>query len=220
MTYVQRLPHLHLPDVSISGRSLTLLLVIGLHVILVGLIVQQLRITTFTPPPELPPVTLLPETMTPAKPVIAPNTAEPVPVHLDVVPLIPDLEIERAPNGQVRAVDPQPSDWASDGSSTLPPSPVRIEPRQDPAYPIGRPAYPPLSIRLEEAGVVVVNLCVDSSGRPADVHVRTTSGYPRLDQAAVAHLRKRSIRLMPGTENGMPVAMCTDMRVRFGFDSR
>jgi TonB family protein len=113
------------------------------------------------------------------------------------------------------------SRFSNEGNSvpveTLPE--FRSQPRQDPDHPIGRPAYPPQSIRLDEAGVVVVKICVDPTGRVTDVGLATSSGYRRLDRAAINHLRRSSMRLLPGTENGIPVPMCTDLRVRFGFDT-
>jgi protein TonB len=46
-------------------------------------------------------------------------------------------------------------------------------------------AYPPESRAAGEHGVVILRLTVDGSGRPTAVSVAKSSGFPRLDRAAV-----------------------------------
>ena len=46
-------------------------------------------------------------------------------------------------------------------------------------------AYPPESRAAGEHGVVILRLIVDGNGRPSGVSVLKSSGYPRLDRAAV-----------------------------------
>lgn len=59
------------------------------------------------------------------------------------------------------------------------------------------PVYPQLSRKLREQGTVVLELTVLVNGTVADVIVLQSSGYPRLDQAAlsaVQHWRYRAAR--------------------------
>jgi protein TonB len=65
---------------------------------------------------------------------------------------------------------------------------------------VARPNYPSLSRRRGEAGTVVIELSTDTSGRVASARVITTSGYPRLDDAA----RDAALasRCAPYMENG------------------
>lgn len=59
------------------------------------------------------------------------------------------------------------------------------------------PVYPQLSRKLREQGTVVLELTVLINGSVADVIVLQSSGYPRLDQAAlsaVQHWRYRAAR--------------------------
>jgi protein TonB len=64
--------------------------------------------------------------------------------------------------------------------------------------------YPRLSKRNGEAGLVVVRAYIDTSGgAPRSVLVEKPSRHPRLDEAAVAAVRKA--RFKPYTENGRPV---------------
>lgn len=95
-----------------------------------------------------------------------------------------------------------------------PPSIPRTGPRSDPRHPLSEPEYPPSSRRAGETGTVVLDVLVLATGRVGDARVKKSSGYPRLDEAAVRHV-KRSWRLKPGTENGKPVQMWGQFAVTF-----
>jgi protein TonB len=69
-----------------------------------------------------------------------------------------------------------------------------------------QPEYPPVSRRLGEAGTVVLEALVDPSGRATDVKVVQSSGFPRLDQAAVDGV-KANYRFAPGIVDGKPQPM-------------
>lgn len=99
-----------------------------------------------------------------------------------------------------------------------PPAPVAkiptTPPRSDPRRPLTQPDYPPSSRRAGEAGTVILEVYVNENGRPQEVRVKKSSGYKKLDDAAVREV-KRSWRLVPGTENGKPVAMWGQFAVTF-----
>lgn len=65
------------------------------------------------------------------------------------------------------------------------------------------PAYPALSLRLGEAGVVVLWVELSESGQVAQARVHASSGYARLDQAALVAVR--TWQCMPATRGGQPV---------------
>jgi periplasmic protein TonB len=90
----------------------------------------------------------------------------------------------------------------------------KTAPRSDPRRPLTQPEYPPSSRRAGEAGTVILQIYVLDTGRVGDAKVMTSSGYPRLDEAALREV-KRSWRLTPGTENGKPVAMWGQFAVTF-----
>jgi periplasmic protein TonB len=69
-----------------------------------------------------------------------------------------------------------------------------------------QPEYPPVSRRLGEAGTVMLEALVDPSGRATDVKVVQSSGFPRLDQAAVDGV-KANYHFAPGTVDGKPQPM-------------
>jgi protein TonB len=52
-----------------------------------------------------------------------------------------------------------------------------------------QPAYPGLSRRLHEQGRVTLRVLVSASGTAQEVQVRTSSGFPRLDDAALQTVR-------------------------------
>jgi protein TonB len=82
------------------------------------------------------------------------------------------------------------------GRQILPPAPVSVaapvppaaaasEPRFDASYLDNpTPVYPALSRRLREEGQVVLRVFVDANGRANQIQISSSSGSPRLDQAA------------------------------------
>jgi protein TonB len=80
-----------------------------------------------------------------------------------------------------------------------------------------QPAYPPMSRRMNEEGVVALAVLVDERGRPAEVRVEHSSGFPRLDQAAVEGLRKW--RFQAAVRDGVATRAWTTVRVRFRLDA-
>ena len=65
------------------------------------------------------------------------------------------------------------------------------------------PSYPPFSRRLGETGMVVLRVELNEQGRVALATVKTSSGYARLDEAALAAVK--TWRCTPATRNGQPV---------------
>ncbi len=96
-----------------------------------------------------------------------------------------------------------------------PAAPARIElPSSDAAYLNNpKPAYPALSRRLGEQGKVVVRVLIGVDGTAQQAEIRTSSGYDRLDQAALATVR--SWRYVPGKRNGMAEAMWFNVPINF-----
>ena len=99
-----------------------------------------------------------------------------------------------------------------------PPPPVAkppgVKPRIDPKRPPSQPEYPPTSRRLGEQGTVTLEILVLENGRIGEAKVAKSSGFPRLDEAAVREV-KRTWRLIPGTEGGKPVQMWHQINVTF-----
>ena len=96
-----------------------------------------------------------------------------------------------------------------------PPAPPRIElPSSDAAYLNNpKPSYPALSKRLGEQGKVVVRVLIGVDGTAQQAEIRTSSGYDRLDQAALATVLKW--RYVPGKRGGVAEAMWFNVPINF-----
>lgn len=95
-----------------------------------------------------------------------------------------------------------------------PPPAAVVPPRSDPRRPNGLPPYPPTSRRLGEQGVVTLQLYIDERGRVVEAKVEKSSGFPRLDEAAVKEA-KRNWRFIPAKRGSEAVPMWMSLNVRF-----
>ncbi len=78
------------------------------------------------------------------------------------------------------------------------------------------PAYPRMSRRMGEQGTVLVRVFINAEGRAEKADIRTTSGYPRLDEAALETVQRW--RYVPGKRAGQPEAMWFNVPIRFVLD--
>jgi len=140
-----------------------------------------------------------------------PKFQAPPPVFVDM----PDVTITEAPtnstitatNAPVRSAPPPPK------------ADVILPPKVNPRSPIQQPEYPTMSRRLGEEGVAILLLTLDADGRVTAATLDTTSGFERLDEAAVKEaMRPRLWRFLPGTVNGKPAPMQFKFAVRFKID--
>jgi len=76
-----------------------------------------------------------------------------------------------------------------------------------------KPAYPPVSKRLGEQGTVLVHVLITADGAAQKAEVKKSSGYDRLDQAAVATVLKW--RYVPGKRNGVAETMWFTVPINF-----
>lgn len=149
------------------------------------------------PEPPPPPPRPTPKTAPPPAPLI---TAAPAPAPpAFVAPPPPEVPVPPAPPVAVVEALPAPP------APPPPPAPPKEIPASMVEY-VVLPAveYPRLSIRANERGTVIVRVLVDATGLPRDVLLGKSSGFPRLDDAAIAGVRKA--RFKPPTENGKPIS--------------
>ena len=71
------------------------------------------------------------------------------------------------------------------------------------------PAYPALSKRLGEQGKVMIRTFIGVDGTAQQAQIKTSSGFDRLDQAALATALKW--RYTPGKRAGVAEAMWFDV---------
>lgn len=78
------------------------------------------------------------------------------------------------------------------------------------------PIYPVMSKRLREQGVVQIRVLVSALGLPLKIELVKSSGFERLDQAALAVIPKW--RFTPGKINGVAADMSYITPVRFELE--
>ncbi len=81
---------------------------------------------------------------------------------------------------------------------------------------IVKPDYPALSRRRGEMGTADVRFVVGATGAIESVALARSSGYPRLDDAALAAMRASSCR--PYVENGTPIRVTYTQPFGFALD--
>jgi protein TonB len=166
------------------------------------------------PPPPLPP----PPTPRPPAPVPPPPrpikkpppprpvikaAPRPAPAEFVVPPAPPPEPVVEAPAPVAAAPAPvAPPPPAPPPAAPPPPKEIPASAVQYLAPPVLE--YPRLSLRRGESGRVLVRVYIDTAGLPRTVQVSTSSGFARLDDAAVAAVRKA--RFKPYTENGQAIA--------------
>lgn len=164
-------------------------------------------------PPAPPPAPSLPP---PPQP---PPLAKPPPLPLPTITV---------------ALSPSPAPLVSAAPLAEPPAPVVAEapppapppppppPRTIPATAVQyldppAPVYPVSARRLNESGRVLVRVEIDTHGRARQVQLMSSSGSPRLDEAAMASVR--AARFKPYTENGDPLVVWTTVPIVFELQS-
>ncbi len=162
-----------------------------------------------TPAPQPPapavrqPVVRQRQAVAPAAPQPQP-VADPTPAPAPVVaPAAPAAPAVAAPVAAAPVAPPAP------------PAPARVElPSSDADYLNNpKPPYPPLSRRLGEQGKVVVRVLIAVDGSAQKAEIRSSSGYERLDQAALATVLRW--RYLPGKRGGVPEAMWFNVPINF-----
>lgn len=79
---------------------------------------------------------------------------------------------------------------------------VRVPAAYDTSKNCAKPEYPSISRRLEETGSVMLALLVDEDGKVIDGKIEKSSGFSRLDNAALSALQLCQFK--PGLANGKP----------------
>jgi periplasmic protein TonB len=93
-------------------------------------------------------------------------------------------------------------------------APAVVQPSSNAAYLNNpKPPYPALSRRLNEQGMVVVRVLINTDGKAEQTELFKTSGYSRLDESALKTVTQW--RFVPGTRNGVPQAMWFNVPIHF-----
>jgi protein TonB len=159
------------------------------------------------------------------KPAVPQETPPPPPFHLtelefhDPGPVrIPVVDTDTAPTGHSDDLPPPLAEPQGLGGSADP-RPLITAAAVDRSHPLTQPPYPMSSRRLGEAGTLALDILVGADGHVRDARVSQSSGYDRLDQAAVSEA-KQHWHLRPATRNGVPFEQWLTLKVVFRFEDR
>jgi periplasmic protein TonB len=197
----------------LTRRGLVFVLIIALHAGMYGVLnsgLSQHLVDVVLGPIETRMIEEAPDTDEPPPP--PPPKIETPPPFVPPPEVSIELPVESTTSTAIQTV--------TNVRPTAPPPPVaqptvpRTAPRSDTRRPLSQPEYPPSSRRAGEAGTCILEVYVLETGRVGEARVKQSSGFPRLDEAAVREV-KRSWRLVPGTENGKPVPMWGQFAVTF-----
>lgn len=160
-------------------------------------------------PPKVPPVPEPP--VVPPAEIVPPQPAPPVAeTHLITTthhnaPAAPVAvaRASRSPAPSVRHAAAAPG-GGSAGDTSL----------AHPRYAVNPPPnYPPDAKRLKQQGEVLLHVKVGADGSAQAVTLKHSSGFPELDEAALAAVRRWKFE--PARAAGVPVAVDVDVPVRF-----
>lgn len=171
-----------------------LLFVLVAHALLVWLLMAQRLLpmpgdavtlmVNFIVPPEITPASV--PKVPPKK---APEKSPPKPLSQQIVAELPPVKAAEAV-APIFPPLPNAAQIASPPPAPLPSGPVNLSSELSIACPERpAPAYPVMSRRLGETGKVVLRVTLDESGKVAKAVVDRSSGFNRLDEAALSAVR-------------------------------
>ncbi|MEJ0034589.1 MAG: energy transducer TonB [Gammaproteobacteria bacterium] len=184
------------------------LVVLGLHLVLIYAIAGSLGIVAlpeFAKPMEAVFIDAPPEQRNEPVPIVKPALEQPrveTPPLEDTVPEIDVPTDEPAPNAITAQTSPSPPVAET--------ADMKVNRRVDPAYPAG-------ARRDGEQGVGMFRVLVDEKGKPMEVQVLKSSGFPRLDTAAMDAIRKWAFS--PAMQNSQAVRSWTRVQVAFKLEN-
>ncbi len=206
-------------------------IVAALHAALL-IVVLTARREPVARPPELQSITaeLLPPPV--ATPAAIQSPARPLPTP-PVPHVKPKVQPRPTPTPMPQAAAPSPTQI-----TTPEPTPAPVAPAAPPApaVPAARPTiamsapknvahldcdivkpnYPPLSTRRGETGVAYVKFVVGLTGKVQNIELTKSSGYSRLDDAALEAMHATTCR--PYIENGEPILATRTQPFEFGLN--
>lgn len=201
-----------------------LIAIAALHLLVIGglltarIIVQSRpaarTIATFNVPTVAPP----PEAAPPEPAILTP------PVEPDIAPprftLAPEPAVSVPVTSPLTAPPPVAAPQASAAPAVPSPAVASPEPIVPPDFSAAQldnpgPAYPYLSRRAREEGVVTLKVLVTEQGRADSIAVDESSGFERLDKAALATVRRW--RFVPARQAGHAVAAWVLVPITFAL---
>ncbi len=153
------------------------------------------------PPPDLPP---------PVFPIQAPPPPPPKPKAPAPKPH-PVTPQSVAPHPRQAAAPAQTA--AQPGPPAAPAAPKTVGASQVSFLVRPNPIYPARSRRANEQGTAMVRVMIDVAGRPSQVSLQTSSGFPALDESALNAVRAAQFR--PYSEGGVAQPVWVLVPIKF-----
>lgn len=166
-----------------------------------------------TPPkPETTPTRPTPVAQSRTQPVVAPPVL--ATQSAQAAPSLEAAKPEKASAPFANAAPAAPSAIAATPAAA--PAQVATAPRFDADYLDNpAPAYPPLSKKAGEEGRVLLYVFVEASGVAGKIEVRTSSGFERLDRAAMAAVKRW--KFVPAKQGAEAVAAWVLVPIAFSM---
>jgi protein TonB len=216
-----------------SGKLASAGIVIALHAVVLFALLQlapvRSALTSMAPimvsliSPPAPEPTVLPRPI-PAKPRVERPRPVAKPPVTTAVTEAPAREVAPAPAPvQLPPIEAPPPPVAAPPApapvAVAPPAPAPVTPPRFNAEYLNNPppAYPQLSRRTGEEGRVMLRVLVNERGLPDEVQIRTSSGFPRLDTAALETVRQW--KFVPARRGDTPVSAWVLVPISFSLRS-
>ena len=193
------------------ARGTVAALIAAAHVLLVWILLQPLsRFALRSPSAGESVVLLLPGESREARALSEPTPLDPTLEAPEPVSVpAPDVRIHAPSDLSVEQTAAQPGSGRQDVPVSLAPDAgiavlQRVMPR-----------YPNESVQAGEEGGTVLQVLVDERGQASDVRIARSSGYERLDDAAVSAVRRW--KFAPSTQGALAVSAWGELELRFNL---
>jgi protein TonB len=202
-----------------SSRYIGIAFVVLLHIVLVIFLLHVLGVRTF----EAPPPDIVAKNIDIAKPKDEVPPPPPPDFKIPPPPFVPPPDVVIQTNAPAPANAISVTTVKPVAAPPPPPPPAPAAPKATTLPRLTRALdterwYPAISKRLNEEGIVQLQIYVGVDGRIEQAKVAKSSGYDRLDKAALSMAMGGGIpALTPGTEDGKPAAMWHTIGVRFNI---
>jgi protein TonB len=166
------------------------------------------------PAPKAEPVPPAPPSPTAQKKTVV-KTKAPVQQQQQPLAIADPTPTPDAPTGVITPAPPAATVTQAPTAPPAPPAPPAVQlPSSNADYLQNpKPAYPPLSKRMGEQGKVIVRVLIGVDGAAQKAEVRQSSGFERLDQAALNTVLKW--RYVPGKRGGVAEEMWFNVPINF-----
>jgi len=148
--------------------------------------------------------------ITPPKPEIKPRPApKPKPVEAVATPQPMEKLLEKTAQDEMESL----ASLATPVQAPTEAEPISVASFNADYLHNPKPPYPALSRRLREQGRVLLRVQVSTAGTPLEVTIKESSGFKRLDQAALETVKQW--RFTPAKQGNTPLESGVDVPLQF-----